>query len=290
MRRIAIVLMVLSAGCGSGRLASSPDVDVAALPDPGPVAASPEDTNAAPVPDIDVARDVGPSDGVALARSGAEALADSSFEIVAEARVAGEGRAFSMSAVFGDDGRTGMLRLDVLGESIEMRFIGDTVYMSSNFLAFMFPVDTPWIGIADAEQTSSTGFDMDAFSAEELLAVLQIVDADAEIVGTEEIDGVTTTHVRGEVSVDDLVDAGIDEMLADFDMTGGSVLEVDSFTIDVWVGDDGIPRRVLLAAEDAFEFSMDIRSVGEPVEVVAPPADQVTWMEDLVGDFGFEPA
>ena len=47
---------------------------------------------------------------------------------------------------------------------------------------------------------------------------------------------------------------------------------------------------MLLAAEDAFEFSMDIRSVGEPVEVVAPPADQVTWMEDLVGDFGFEPA
>lgn len=311
MRRIAVVLMVLLTGCGSGQLAST-EVDVATLPDPDPVPTTADEdhgghddpgdeaheddvhgdeaNDAASGLEMEVARDVGPLDGVALAQSGAEALAATSFEMVAEAWVAGEGQAFSMSAAFAEDGETGRLRLDVLGEAIEMRFLGDTVYMTSNFLAFMFPVDTPWIGIADAEQSADSGFETETFSADEFLAMLQIVDSDAEIVGTEEIDGVTTTHVRGEVSVDDLVDAGIDSMMAEFDMTGGSTIDVDSFTIDVWVGDDGIPRRVVLAAADVFEFSMDIRSVGEPVEVAAPPADEVTWMEDLLGDFGFAPA
>ena len=224
----------------------------------------------------------------------------------------GETVSFSMEAAFSENGDRGEMMLDfgevmdaaaaaqggfgaelvdAFGGRIEMRFIDSTVYMSSGFWAWLFPVDTPWVAfVDDGSAPMDTGFDQESFSAEEFLALLELVDDDAVIVGDELIDGVETVHVRGRVSVADL--AALDPaFLEDLDPANTGGLDVDVLEIDVWVGPGDVVRRLVFGAEDGeafMRFTLDLTDVGGSIDVVAPPADEITWMDDLMaGAFEF---
>lgn len=220
----------------------------------------------------------------------------------------GESVSFGMEAAFSETGDRGEMRLDLgeimaaaaaedpmmgpemaalFGDEIEMRFIDSTVYMSSGFWAWLFPVDTPWVAFTDdGSAPMETGFDMETFAAEEFLAMLEVVDSDAEVVGTEVIDGVETVHVAGRVSIDDL--ARLDpDFLTDMNPAGTDELDIDTFDIDVWIGPDDVLRRLSFGATDgdaSVRFTVDITDVDGQIDVMAPPADEITWLDDLMGD------
>lgn len=102
-----------------------------------------------------------------------------------------------------------------------------------------------------------------------------------EDLGTEALDGETVRHLRAEVP-----------MLGSDAFAGPLVDPAGDFTIDVWIGQDDRIRQLQVVSGDLrregppisieMELTVRISDIGEPVEIDAPPADQVRD-----GDFPF---
>ncbi len=255
------------------------------------------------------------------------AMADVSIVMTAEAgglpQFDGEAVLFEMEAAIAGDGSRGRLMFDfgsvmasasaedlaglgaaveMFSEPIEMRFVDDTVYVSSGFVGWLLPIDTPWVAFsAEAGGAGdSIGFSMDTFSVSELMMVLRGLDAEPEVVGTELVDGVETSHVRGQFSAARLAELGGEFDLADFDFgdfspSGLGGLDVDLMDVDVWIDEDDFVRRLRFGVDDLaeldaatpagafFAFTIDFNDIGQPVSVDAPPASDVTVLDNLFG-------
>jgi hypothetical protein len=110
--------------------------------------------------------------------------------------------------------------------------------------------------------------------------------ADFSEVGKETIDGVDTTHYHGIVDLQKasgaagLSSAAVQRLLA---MGAPS-----QYPMDVWVDDAGLIRRFASSYDQSsggqvvsLEMTMDMSDYGTPVDVTAPPADQVFDATDL---------
>jgi len=231
-----------------------------------------------------------------------------------EAAIAGDGSRGHLVVDFGDlmaavpaDDLAGLgAAANMISEPIEMRFADDMVYVSSGFISWLFPVDTPWVAFpAESGAPGDVGLDTDALSVAELMMVLKGMETDPEVVGRETIDGVDTTHVRGRFSAEKLAELGgefdLDGFelggfgLDGFDPTGLEGMEVDGLDVDVWIGDDDLVRRLRFGVDelagldteapgDAFvSFTIDFSDIGRPVVVEIPPASEVTVLGDIFG-------
>lgn len=94
--------------------------------------------------------------------------------------------------------------------------------------------------------------------------------------GKETVDGVTTTRYSGTLSQQDMQRLSpqsrdkLDELYKS--------LNIQQMRIDIWVGDDGLPRKQtaeMTAAEGAVSVTAYFSGYGQPVDITAPPADQV---------------
>ncbi len=97
---------------------------------------------------------------------------------------------------------------------------------------------------------------------------------DFTLVGTEDIDGVEATHYSGAIPPQALLSTFPEEMRAGLEPLLGTEL----FPVDVWLdGDDHPVRFVQTATIQGAETTstQSFSAWGEPVEIVAPPADQV---------------
>jgi lipoprotein LprG len=96
---------------------------------------------------------------------------------------------------------------------------------------------------------------------------IQILEriADPTYVGTEDIGGVRTYHIQGEVAADEVA------------AIAGSTTTDEPFTGDVWIGvdDDLVRRIVVLGAATANEpegtlRTIDLSDFDEPLDIVPP--------------------
>lgn len=106
-------------------------------------------------------------------------------------------------------------------------------------------------------------------------------DGEIEEVGTDDVDGVSTTHYKAELSFDKILEQAPDqeaaeELEAQLDSLGG---DFDSIPSEVWIDEDGLPRRMTISMEfDAggqdgdMDISMDFFDYGIDVDV-EPPKD-----------------
>lgn len=106
-----------------------------------------------------------------------------------------------------------------------------------------------------------------------------------EKVGTETIDGVRTTHYRGTVDVQDALGRAtakerkaLQRLLDEAKAHG---VDAASTTHDVWVGDDGLVRRLTEQVGSVGHVTMTFSDYGAPVQIEAPPADETTDLSDL---------
>lgn len=184
---------------------------------------------------------------------------------------------------------------EMMGE-MEVRQIGDTVYMKFPFFTAFLGAETEWISLP-AEEGEGMTEDMSPASPSDpgdFLESFSDVEGSVEELGTEEIRGTATTHYRLTVdeSWQDKLSA---EELAELEEQGP--LPDTSFPIDLWVDGEGLVQRMMMEM-DAEEFSgedqdfdgmtmtFDFFDYGESVTIEAPPADQVTDMSELEGAFG----
>ncbi len=101
-----------------------------------------------------------------------------------------------------------------------------------------------------------------------------VSEADVEVVGEEEVNGVSTTHHRATATLEQLA-AADPEAAADFDLEG---LEASDVEMNVWVDDDGFARRI----------SFDVQYQGGDVEIDGMGMSVTIDMFDLNEDITIE--
>ncbi len=163
------------------------------------------------------------------------------------------------------------------GSRIEARVLGDAMFL--NFGGIL-PSATRWVKIdlgaltGGADVFGSLG-SSDSFGGFAALSGASGVTK----VGTEKVDGTTTTHYHATIDPDRVlrkVPSRLRDAVESF-LAGGAL------ELDAWVGNDGHLVRLVeviqtgVAADNAtMKVTIDLDGVGVPVDVKAPPADQVT--------------
>lgn len=184
---------------------------------------------------------------------------------------------------------------DLMG-SMEVREIGDTVYMKFPFFTAFLGAETEWVSMpaeqsdmADDVTPNTAPSDPGAF-----LESFKEAEGEVEVVGPEEIRGISTTHYR--IMIDEQwAETLTEEEMGDLEEQGFS--PDATFPLDLWVDDDGLVHRMSIVAEasqledaegefESMAMTFDFFDFGEPVTIEPPPADQVTDMEELMGGFG----
>jgi len=160
--------------------------------------------------------------------------------------------------------------------------LDETVYVQNAQLSQFLGSGKPWMKITLGQAASAVGFDpqdllkqVDQADPGKLTRIISS-STDVKEVGTEQIDGVKTTHYQGTVDVK--------KAMTDYDpelrktaeqLSNGS----EKLGFDVWVDGEQLPRKVItkVTTSEAKQFNVTVvfRDYGKPVTVAAPPADQV---------------
>ncbi|MEP6623445.1 MAG: hypothetical protein ABJC79_03310 [Acidimicrobiia bacterium] len=110
---------------------------------------------------------------------------------------------------------------------------------------------------------------------------------DVERLGTDDIRGTKATHYRVHVNLEKAI-AALDNKLADQMRASMGVFKSD-LPVDVWIGDDGLPRRetmTLATGKNAMKISMDFFDFGVDAQIVAPPAEDTADFSEFSNSFG----
>lgn len=176
--------------------------------------------------------------------------------------------------------------------SMEMVMVPGTFYMKmTGALAQGLPGGKPWVRIDIGKLSAASGVDlqslMDQAQQQNPVDNLRLLTqaGDVRSYGRETVRGVSTTHYGGQVTLADMAKF-YKGQLADQLQKLGSQIADQPIPIDVWIDDDGLPRRltesVSVADVMTMNLSMDLFDFGTKVDVTPPPADQVTDLTTLV--------
>ena len=192
-----------------------------------------------------------------------------------------------------------MMQLDLPGiGEVEYRFVDGVMYVDtagSAELSSAMPEGKRWLSI-DAEALGGSNFDGLSKQAERStpssgLRFLQGLSGVPDDLGTETVNGERSTHYRGRLDYDKLPDSITN------DEVKGELAKLGDVPVDVWInGDDEVVKLHMKIDASAFasssaasgnvEITMRITDIDGPVEVVAPPADEVV---DFFSVFGQNP-
>jgi len=189
------------------------------------------------------------------------------------------------------------------GGAIEIRVVDGDGYMKMpEFLGEIFGSDK-WFKMPDLGGADGAVPGLGQSDPSQFLAYLEGVSAGVKKVGSEPIRGVDTTHYSASIDLRKAVArADAPESLRDDlkNLFGNSDGPAAAIPADVWVDNDGLARRIKLqldfgdfAGADAetgdlptMTISLDLYDFGVPVNVEAPPADEVTEFPFPLGATG----
>lgn len=246
MRRIALALLAAPfalAACGGGKKSSVPSATL---------------TPVAYVKQAAQKTDAAPSEHMTL--NGAVALG-------------GQGITLDGSGDFDNKDKSGTfhMRFSAGGMSgtIDEVMTGTTLYAKSPLFASSLPSGKTWMKLDLRKPLAARGVDLSSLMAQSPSQSISqlLASTNATKVGTETIDGASTTHYHGTVDLAKLPQAAA---------LPGAVKADEPF--DVWVDDStGYVRRVKLTNSlggASVVFTMDFSSFGEQVSAQAPPASE----------------
>lgn len=238
----------------------------------------------------------GDADPVALLSAAPDAVREAgSARMSMTMSFAGEGFNVEMAGTGVVDFETGAgtFEMNVLGQTIEMRTDGETVWMHLPDPIPGSPITAPWIAVPADQLQSSPQAGAGIDSATGMLDALRGIGGDVEEVGGDVIDGVEVTHYHVVVDLRDAIAAApeVSRARAEAALQQFSQLGATEMPIDVWITDGGLPIRQIMrwapegvaGVPDGFEMEMrvDLSDFGTPVEVEAPPADQVQTIDPM---------
>lgn len=191
--------------------------------------------------------------------------------------------------------------------TINMEPLGQiTMLTIDGVMYYQFP-DLPagkeWVRMDSDEMMGTTGIDPNALSDQNsnVLAMLENLSSDIEVVGEEKIEGMTSTHYRYKFDVRSMVD----KALTSGGLTGEAAASADMFAdsseMNVWVGEDGLIRRMAYELDlsgagakipsanmpGTFGYEMTFSDYGAALEVTAPdPGTTISMSEYIAASMG----
>jgi hypothetical protein len=229
------------------------------------------------------------------------------FSATTSVTVSAEGHRFTMTGygLFGDGkGEMELDMSDLLNQTgapagtdstikaIYLTENGDPVmYMKLGFLSAFMPGGKSWVRVDLAKAGKAAGLDFDKLlgganqSPSDMLSMLRSAGQFSEV-GSETIDGVETTHYHGLVDLQQAAAAkgvGADAIQRLLDLGAPT-----QYPADVWVDKDDYVRQYKTSyamttggKSMSLSMTMGMSDYGTPVEVSAPPSDQVFDVTDL---------
>ncbi|MFI6899771.1 DUF1396 domain-containing protein [Nonomuraea sp. NPDC050394] len=163
---------------------------------------------------------------------------------------------------------------------------GDVVYVKVDALNKLVGATKPWIKVSLSEADSRG--EVQQYLAQvqqfDLAAVTKMVTASKDVkqVGTESVNGVDTTHFSGTFPVE----AAVQLLPADEQQRAKeNMAELKDVKFDIWVDGQGLPAKLQLNGEKQggkLDATLFFKGFNEPVNIQAPPADQVGEMPSNV--------
>jgi hypothetical protein len=159
------------------------------------------------------------------------------------------------------------------------------VYVGLPLLANVLPGGKQWIRADLAHAASAAGIDLSQVLGQagaNPAEILGLLRASGEVteVGQDVIDGTDVTHYRANIDLQKaLTTKGVPAEVVQRLLDAGAP---STLPVDVWIGDDGLPRQVTAAYElpaggatAKAALTLKLTDWGTPVSVQTPPADQV---------------
>lgn len=166
---------------------------------------------------------------------------------------------------------------------------GDTVYVKSELLNKFAGANKPWIKVSLTDLDAKGQAGVKEFTAQaqqfDLAGTVKLLTAskDVKAVGTETVGGVETTHYSGTFPVAEaaqVIDPARRERLQE------QLSRVKNVKFDLWSDAQSLPRKVTLSGSEqgvTFNMAASFKGFNEPLEIAAPPADQVGDMPEHPG-------
>lgn len=198
---------------------------------------------------------------------------------------------------------TGALRMTIdLGEAApptETLLITDEVFVRGALFAIFTGDESVWVRVDLDETTAGAGLDSEALVGGQtgpaaLLAQLDGAAGDTEELGTEEVRGVETTHLRVTVDTDAAIersDPAVRDELRDY----AEATDLPStYPMELWIDDDGLVRRIRTVLdvpadegegqEAAQETVLELYDFGVEVDLETPDEDATVDLSDLIAE------
>lgn len=184
----------------------------------------------------------------------------------------------------------------MLGE-MEFRQIGDRAYVRAEFFNMMFGSETKWISMpADDGAEFSTGLESTPTDPHQVLSAYEGAAATVDKFGVETVNGASASHYRISVDATGFMDELSAEERAEVEASG--LLAIGVLPIDLWITEEGYLVRMILEIDgtgaaspegefESMKLTFDMYDINRSVVIEAPPAGEVTAVEDLdIGGFG----
>lgn len=213
----------------------------------------------------------------------------------------GEGVDSTFTATGEQDLTAGTLRMETdLGleaTSPETVVVGETIYLRSPLFEMFTGDPEGWVAVDLEEAGKTSGLDLDELvggntGPAALVQQLRGAASDIEELGTEEVRGNDTRHLRVTVHTDRAIEQSppeVREQLRTFADTSGLP---ERYPLEVWIDDDAQVRRIRTVVEVQDETAgpvtqqttLELFDFGIPVEIEAPDPERVTDMRQLLED------
>ena len=263
---VIVALAIVGAGCGGGSTSNALSLD--------PVAAAATKSQHAGAARIRFNLALtGPHKVVKLRGSGAMDGTSSQMS-------------FKLGSLAGLTGLPRAARSQLSGsmQEVALQQDGDYVlYLRIPFLASQLPGGQPWIKLDVSKLGKSGGVDLGKLMSgsqlqpTDVLSALKAEGVKVHELGSATVDGAKTTNYRVTVDMAKVLQSkGLTSPL----LTSAAA-QMKSITENVWIGKDGLVRRVAFAYgtpqsnSPRVSATMDIYDYGAKVDIAAPPSNQV---------------
>ncbi|MFA1549195.1 LppX_LprAFG lipoprotein [Actinomadura chokoriensis] len=190
--------------------------------------------------------------------------------------------------------------MSVGGKSIgamEQRLIGRNMYMKMPMLSQLGGTASakPWLKLSLDELGKQSGMNID-----EMLQQSRQMDPvqntkmltaskDVREVGKETVDGVQTTHYTGTYRMEEAI-AKLSPDMQEAYRKSLTKSGMQDMHFDLWVDGQQLPRQMKMksnqTSEGAMTMTMKYHDFGKPVQIVEPPAGQVTDFREIMSKLG----
>jgi hypothetical protein len=225
--------------------------------------------------------------------------ADGAYDTVARRMQMNLDMASALAQLGGSSSDAGMLR-SMVGDSIEMRFVEDVMYLKMPFLSQISGGNhTEWVSVSANEAGSNPFGPVGGADPAAFLDYLRGAGVEVNELGHEDVRGVGTTHLSTTITLRKAVEsapegerARIEEAVAKLGASADDLLDTP-IPVDVFIDGDGLVRRLHLVISMPVgeqpvvgDIQMDFFDFGTAVSVDAPPADQVTDISRELSELG----